>query len=77
MPKSVQLEVRGRHLAISSRTAFPAVVLAFDEATGNGAYLNHDIRPGENVVVPPLSGSTISFEVVDSVDGSLRGALVS
>lgn len=74
MPNSVQIALDGRQLTISSRTSFPALVLAFDAESGNGAYVNCQVVEGRTVVPAPLGGRSVSFEVVDA-EGAVRGQL--
>ena len=75
MHTSVGLTLSGRHLTITSADAFAGLILAFDEASGNGAYINCDVRPGDTLVPLPLTGERLTFELVDSASGAMVAAL--
>lgn len=77
MRTSVGLALGERHLTITSPSAFAGIVLAFDEISGDGAFVNCEVHAGDTLVPLPISGARMAYELVDSASGSTVASLAA
>ncbi|MDT9593534.1 hypothetical protein RDV89_10685 [Nocardioides zeae] len=67
----------GLDLVVTAADALPLLVLGVDVATGEGGYLQVDVRPGVTRLAAPLHRSGVHVEVVDGRSGAVYAQLVT